>query len=235
MSSGGETRTRTRDQALRVNSPLFCQLNYPGPDQLPQTLASKVQTDDAGCWIWTAATNSRGYPCAAWHGKTTSVHRLSYELLVGPIPAGLTIDHLCMVKRCINPAHLEPVTSEENSRRYAATITHCKHGHPLPAPNTRGRRICRECAKASRPRKNTDRALKRASTREERELLRANRAAWWPPETAELVKAIDGSGLTQRQVARSVGVHEMSLSRYLRGLTRMPDGLPDAIKELLSK
>jgi hypothetical protein len=85
-------------------------------------------------------------------------HRFAYELLVGPIPDGLALDHLCLTTGCVNPAHLEPVTVAENSRRAAAHYhanrakTHCIHGHPFDGENTyvhmtRGRpaRGCKTC------------------------------------------------------------------------------------------
>lgn len=68
------------------------------------------------CWIFKGAT-SRGYGQARVGGKTISVHRTAYEILVGPIPEGLQLDHLCRNRACYNPAHLEPVTGTENRRR----------------------------------------------------------------------------------------------------------------------
>jgi hypothetical protein len=69
------------------------------------------------CWTWTGAKTSTGYGSFGYQGRTWSTHRLAYELLVGPIPDGLTIDHLCRNKPCCNPSHLEPVTIRENQRR----------------------------------------------------------------------------------------------------------------------
>jgi hypothetical protein len=77
------------------------------------------------------------------------VHRAVYERYVGPIPPGLEIDHLCRVRNCVNPAHLEAVTRGENVRRQMAVITHCPQGHEYTTANTRvGRdrkRGCRRC------------------------------------------------------------------------------------------
>lgn len=111
------------------------------------------------CWLWTASTVGHGYgqfcPSAA---RSVRAHRFAYQLLIGPIPGGLELDHLCRVKTCVNPAHLEPVTHAENVMRgesptaINARKTHCKHGHeltpdncrPLPRfPNARGE--CRTC------------------------------------------------------------------------------------------
>lgn len=122
-------------------------------DVLPKRLAEKV-VDTGTCWLWTGAKNNRGYG-STWDGDsgTALAHRVVYELLVGAIPDGLTIDHLCRVKSCVNPQHMEPVTRSENNSRAAATITHCKQGHEFAGDNlvtlTRKsgttRRVCRTC------------------------------------------------------------------------------------------
>lgn len=69
------------------------------------------------CWLWTGAFNPHGYGIARNVGGSTLVHRISYEHNVGPIPEGLFLDHLCRVRACCNPAHLEPVTDLENKVR----------------------------------------------------------------------------------------------------------------------
>jgi len=120
------------------------------PSILPERFATKVRVDENGCWIWIGAVSSRGYGSIGYEGRVWSTHRLAYELIIDAIPDGLTIDHLCMVKLCCNPKHLEPVTAAVNSQRYAATITKCVHGHPFSPENTyihttRLTRICREC------------------------------------------------------------------------------------------
>lgn len=84
-----------------------------------QQFWEKVNKTDS-CWLWTGGVG-RGYGIfyrgADRGGSFTVAHRYAYEALVGPIPAGLTLDHLCRVRGCVNPAHLEPVTQAENVRR----------------------------------------------------------------------------------------------------------------------
>ncbi len=101
-----------------------------------------------GCWEWKASRNWGGYG-QFWNGqRTMPAHRFAYELLVGPIPEGLQIDHLCRNRGCVNPTHMEVVTNQENSRRGKALITHCPQGHPYAGHNLaiqEGRRRCRRC------------------------------------------------------------------------------------------
>lgn len=106
------------------------------------------------CWLWTAARGPGGYGFfTRGRGHSPLVHRFAYELLVGPIPEGLTIDHLCRTKLCVNPAHLEPVSNAENVRRANRGKSHCKYGHPFDDENTLiylGNRVCRTCTRRRR-------------------------------------------------------------------------------------
>lgn len=86
------------------------------------------------CWLWQGCLNTGGYGQMKDNGKFILVHRYSYERDVGPIPEGLTLDHLCSVRHCVNPTHLEPVTKGENSRRgivKRGLKSHCVNGHDL--------------------------------------------------------------------------------------------------------
>ncbi|MEU3285591.1 HNH endonuclease signature motif containing protein [Streptomyces longwoodensis] len=112
-----------------------------------------------GCLIWTAHLTSSGYGGFTGPGRRNArAHRYAYEMLVGPVPDGLQLDHLCKERRCVRPDHLEPVTLVENVMRgesvaaQNAQRTHCKRGHALSGENLYrkpdGRRVCRSCRRA---------------------------------------------------------------------------------------
>ena len=112
------------------------------------------------CWIWTGYRDGRGYGSFRTAGHTLA-HRFAYELLIGPIPLGMELDHLCRTPACVNPSHLQPVTHAENVRRgmagklnnWQARKTHCSKGHPFDEVNTYwylGKyRECRTCHRIS--------------------------------------------------------------------------------------
>lgn len=121
---------------------------------------SKVEVTD-GCWLWTGCQVQNGYGQFRFDGRTGLAHRWAYEHFVGPIPDGLDLDHLCRVRHCVNPAHLEPVTRAENLHRgkgngfqLNAAKTHCAQGHPFSGHNLiigkNGQRLCRACKNAWR-------------------------------------------------------------------------------------
>lgn len=95
-----------------------------------ERLAAKISISPGGCWLWTARLNEHGYGNFWLLGKLSLAHRASYELHVGPIPEGLTLDHLCRVRRCVNPEHLEPVTQAENYQRGVAARKAAREATP---------------------------------------------------------------------------------------------------------
>mgnify|MGYP003545069282 CR=1 FL=1 len=127
-----------------------------------QRFESKYAEVESGCWQWTAADDGHGYGAFYYEGRMVKAHRFSYEFHVGPIPDGLSLDHLCRNRRCVNPQHLEPVTRGENVLRGIsisasnARKTECMHGHPFNDENTYirpdGNRDCKACKKAAKSR-----------------------------------------------------------------------------------
>jgi hypothetical protein len=84
---------------------------------LPENVWPKIEFT-AHCWVWLGALNGKGYGTVRHEGRTWLAHKLAYELLVGPVPDGLQLDHRCVNKPCCNPAHLEPVTPKQNVNRH---------------------------------------------------------------------------------------------------------------------
>ena len=107
--------------------------------------------DEPGCWLWTAALHTQGYGAFNVGGQNLGAHRLAYIDQRGQVPDGLELDHLCRVRSCVNPWHLEAVTSEENWRRGVsrsaenARKSRCPRGHDYEPVGSRPGRFCRTC------------------------------------------------------------------------------------------
>lgn len=123
-----------------------------------ERLTSKFLVGD-GCWEWLEAIAPDGYAHFWLDGKSRTAHRVTYELLVGQVPEGLVLDHLCRVRHCVNPKHLEPVTQRENVLRGVGNLpkSECPKGHPYSGdnlliynrPGSSPRRECRMCKSAA--------------------------------------------------------------------------------------
>ena len=113
------------------------------PD-LRTRLEARIQRIPSGCWLWTGTKLTTGYGQIVNHRKCFKVHRVAYELFVGPIPDGMQIDHICHVRLCVNPAHLRLATNKQNGEnrlvpnplrgaslkadgRWVARVTHNGH------------------------------------------------------------------------------------------------------------
>jgi len=146
-------------------------------DKLPSFIDRKIVVSHEGCWLWSGARDLKGYGVTA-RGK---VHRVAYVSCIGEPEPGLVLDHLCRVRHCCNPAHMEPVTNRENILRgeglaaQSARKTHCVHGHSLDDAyiSKKGHRYCRECHRARRPSKEWNRAYQAAWRTANRDKCRA--------------------------------------------------------------
>jgi hypothetical protein len=182
-----------------VNSRGWCRIHYmrwwangdptgtrpkgPKPQPIGARFWAKVRDAEdlspngmSGCMIWTAQIIPSGYGTFRMNNPRRQVvaHRVAYELVIGAIPEGLELDHLCRRRCCVNPAHLEAVTHRENVLRGTAgdqerVKTHCAQGHPFTPENTyvndKGWRRCRTCTLR-------DNAKRKAEVRAEARLAR---------------------------------------------------------------
>lgn len=176
----------------------------------PERFWRRVEKTET-CWLWTGRL-AEGYGITSYQGRNQRAHRVSWIMANGPIPEGLTIDHLCRVRNCVNPAHMEPVPNTENVRRgnglfvSNARKTHCKHGHEFSSENTRhapnGSRVCIRCSKDNSRRH------------------RAKRQVRWRKLARESVLAIRAGaleGLSSRDMAAQFGVTQATINRVRQG------------------
>jgi hypothetical protein len=145
---------RDCDRQMVYTTKGLCKHHYSkalyGPTSTAIRRFEKRIADENGCWRWTARLNPKGYGVFYLGRKGLAAHRWSYEYHRAPIPEGLVIDHLCRNRACVNPWHMEPVTSAVNTQRgYWGTRTECIRGHTYTPETSRvrrdGSRWCRTC------------------------------------------------------------------------------------------
>lgn len=132
-------------------------MKLPSREQVREKLiAGSIPVTETGCWLWLGGESGDGYGHTRW-GSHYKAHRLSYIIFRGPIAEGRQVDHLCKVRCCINPDHLEVVTPRVNTLRSSAFTadqarqTHCHKGHEFTEANTckqGNHRVCRACKRA---------------------------------------------------------------------------------------
>lgn len=176
-------------------------------DLLPKRFVDKITILDNGCWQWDGCLTSDGYSLVyigrlptSSPGMQTGAHRVVYETLVGLIPEGSQLDHLChdplictdggccQHRRCVNPAHLQVCTSRENSRRTARGLAAaCTHGHAYTTESSytdpQGRRVCRVCTNRNKHKWYTSLAPEQLA--ETRRKARERSLAWHAKKKAD--------------------------------------------------
>ena len=138
---------------------------------LPRVL-KRCTVSPSGCWLWQGRLARGGYPQSWADGRTRMAHRIVYELIVALIPPGMQMDHLCRVRHCCNPNHLDVVTPKENSNRGLCGAnhgwkTHCARGHPYDDANTRYYRNSRGVVERKCHACNIERTRERAARKRE--------------------------------------------------------------------
>ena len=128
-------------------------MNQLTASQLERFFRHVMPVTESGCWVWMGSTTLKGYGKVNIPNRSTMVHRVAYEHFKGPIPDGLSVDHACRVRCCVNPEHMHICTNQENvlsgvgHTAMNARKTHCPRGHAYTRENTRyyKGRNCREC------------------------------------------------------------------------------------------
>jgi hypothetical protein len=139
---------KMREDILRTSMRFICDVPHNGIFPKERLLRNTRKVGD--CWLWQGTTTSDGYGKVGINRRSWLAHRASYTMFKGPIPDGMTIDHLCQNILCVNPDHLEAVTDTENKRRSPKVQkTHCRRGHERTPENilitTKGWKQCRIC------------------------------------------------------------------------------------------
>ena len=200
--------------------------------QVDRFWARVAKSPGDGCWIWTGPQGHGGYGQAYSRRpkSPTGAHRVAYELVVGLIPEGLTLDHLCRTPLCVRPDHLRPCTMRENLHAPGsrtppavnAAKTHCIHGHVLAGanlvPSRFGHRVCRACHTqrkkvyaARRVRPLVTRRAYRPKYGESHPLAKMNRVA------VSVVHHLLQKGVSAVRLARAYGLSESAISRIRHG------------------
>ncbi len=194
---------------------------------LPERFASRVRAAESGCWEWQGWLNDKGYGYIHSEGRDQPVYRVLWREVIGEIPAGHELDHLCVNPACFNPAHLEPVTHAENQRRIAQRMKGCrKAGHDWSDPNNvrvrpDGSRFCAECNRQDMRQRYADKVAEAGGNRGP-QAARTECPHGHPYDEANtyFVRHTDGS--VRQRVCRTCRAAQARRRREARA-TRCPD------------
>lgn len=166
----GERLSRPRFRVRTAEERFWAKVDKAGP-------VPEARPELGPCWVWTAGKRWNGYAnLGVTNSSSTVAHKFAYELLVGPVPDGLQLDHLCRVRHCVNPSHLEPVPQVVNILRGEAFTaknavkTHCPKGHAYVDGNIKWKKcrsgnMGRECLTCHREReRNRSRSRRKATS-----------------------------------------------------------------------
>lgn len=207
-------------------------MNRPAP--VRDRLFSKLVIDPSGCVLWTGSCDGDGYGEISVNGHKEKVHRVMFAMFDGPIPDGLTLDHVkargCTHKNCANVAHLEPVTDFENNRRAQtlgfvnAAKTHCPAGHEYTPSNTHvrpdGSRQCRACGADYQRKKRQAQALTRIPDPDPGRHTRGEsngQARLGAEQVIAIRAAYADRSATAHELATRYGVHVSTIRAIVQG------------------
>lgn len=198
------------------------------PDR--EYIRARVAIDsETGCWLWQRSLDRDGYGSARKSPVGKRAHRQAFAAFVGPIAEGFQLDHLCRVRHCVNPAHLEPVTLVENVRRGVRadqTKSHCKRGHAYAEHgwiNSKGAHRCRLCTRLlskadyERNRENILAGIRARYVKKGRRRGDSHPSAKLTAADVSLVKTRIDAGESCRSIAISFGVSPSTIERIARG------------------
>jgi hypothetical protein len=194
------------------------------PEQFAEFTKRYIPEPNTGCWLWIGMYGTGGYGRFRMNGKTYAAHRVSYEHFIGPIPEGLTIDHVlargCGNTSCVNPDHLEAVTSATNTMRGSSPTAKnarkltCFAGHPFGGYNLRvtsdGVRVCRVCKRLRR--RKSEHYGKGRPRGERHKNSKLNDA------TVRAIRERRASGDRIVDIARELGLHRDTIGRVIHGI-----------------
>ena len=175
-------------------------------------VAPDIRPELGPCLIFDGASNGNGYMQFAWNGNKSYAHRYAWERANGEIPAGLTIDHLCMNRRCVRLEHLEVVDGATNTKRGLAARKVCRKGHEYPPEQlATPDRVCKICRRDQWTRGESRRAKKRMRKADYIAQMRKTD----PTELGDAVRRVLSHVSNPSEEARALGINPAVMERHV--------------------